>query len=109
MKAAILRELGGPMAIEEVETPVPGAGEVVVKVQACGVCHSDLHLAQGEWDALRKITKLPLIGGHEIAGVVSSVGEGVTDLKIGDRVGADSDDDTAQRIETGLPPVGTRQ
>ena len=87
MKAAILREFGGPIAIEEVETPVPGPGEVLVKVEACGVCHSDLHLAQGDWDMLRGITKMPLIGGHEIAGVVSSVGEGVTDLKIGDRVG----------------------
>jgi propanol-preferring alcohol dehydrogenase len=87
MKAALLREFAGPIAIEEVETPKPGPGEVLIKVQACGVCHSDLHLAQGDWDMLRGITKLPLIGGHEIAGVVSSVGEGVTDLKIGDRVG----------------------
>jgi len=87
MRAAILREFCGPLAIEEVETPVPGPGEVLIKVQACGVCHSDLHLAQGDWDMLRGITKMPLIGGHEIAGVVSAVGEDVTDLKIGDRVG----------------------
>jgi alcohol dehydrogenase, propanol-preferring len=87
MKAALLREFSGPILIEEVETPTPGSGEVLIKVQACGVCHSDLHLAQGDWDILREITKMPLIGGHEIAGVVSSVGEGVTDLKIGDRVG----------------------
>jgi propanol-preferring alcohol dehydrogenase len=87
MKAALLREFAGPIAIEEVETPVPGPGEVLVKVQACGVCHSDLHLALGDWDMLRGITKMPLIGGHEIAGVVSAVGEGVTDLAIGDRVG----------------------
>jgi propanol-preferring alcohol dehydrogenase len=51
------------------------------------VCHSDLHLAEGDWDMLRPITKMPLIGGHEIAGVVASLGEGVTDLKVGDRVG----------------------
>lgn len=87
MRAAILREFAGPIAIEDVDMPVPGPGEVLVKVEACGVCHSDLHLAQGDWDMLRGITKMPLIGGHEIAGVVSSVGEGVTDLKIGDRVG----------------------
>jgi propanol-preferring alcohol dehydrogenase len=67
MKAALLREFAGPIAIEEVETPTPGPGEVLVKVEACGVCHSDLHLAQGDWDMLRGITKLPLIGGHEIA------------------------------------------
>ena len=72
MKAALLREFAGPIAIEEVETPVPGPGEVLVKVQACGVCHSDLHLALGDWDMLRPITKMPLIGGHEIAGVVAS-------------------------------------
>jgi propanol-preferring alcohol dehydrogenase len=87
MKAALLREFAGPIAIEEVETPVPGPGEVLIKVEACGVCHSDLHLAQGDWDMLRGITKMPLIGGHEIAGVVSALGEGVTELKIGDRVG----------------------
>jgi propanol-preferring alcohol dehydrogenase len=87
MKAALLREFGRPIAVEEVETPAPAPGEVLVKVQACGVCHSDLHLALGDWDMLRPITKLPLIGGHEIAGVVSSLGEGVTDLNVGDRVG----------------------
>jgi propanol-preferring alcohol dehydrogenase len=87
MKAAVLRAFAGPIAMEEVEMPLPGSGDVVVKVQACGVCHSDLHLAQGDWDMLRGITKLPLIGGHEIAGVVSAVGEGVKDLKVGDRVG----------------------
>jgi propanol-preferring alcohol dehydrogenase len=87
MRAALLREFAGPIAIEEVETPVPGPGDVLVKVQACGVCHSDLHLAQGDWDMLRGITKMPLIGGHEIAGIVESVGEGVTDPKVGDRVG----------------------
>ncbi len=87
MKAAVLREFAGPIAIEEVETPSPGPGEVLVKVEACGVCHSDLHLAQGDWDMLRGITKMPLIGGHEIAGVVSAAGDAVTDLKVGDRVG----------------------
>ena len=87
MKAAVLREFAGPIAIEEVDTPSPGAGEVLIKVSACGVCHSDLHLAQGDWDMLRPITKLPLIGGHEIAGEVAALGEGVSDFKIGDRVG----------------------
>ena len=87
MRAAVLREFGGPIAIEDVPTPEPGQGEVLIKVTACGVCHSDLHLAGGDWDMLRPITKMPLIGGHEIAGVVASLGEGVTELKIGDRVG----------------------
>lgn len=87
MKAAVLREFAGPIAMEEVEKPSAGPGEVVVKVSACGVCHSDLHLALGDWDMLRPITKLPLIGGHEIAGEVASIGEGVTEVKVGDRVG----------------------
>jgi len=87
MKAAVVHELGGVVALEEVAMPVPGAGEVLVKVHACGVCHSDLHLAAGDWDMLRGITKVPLIGGHEIAGVVAQLGEGVTGLAIGDRVG----------------------
>jgi alcohol dehydrogenase, propanol-preferring len=87
MKAAVLREIGKPVTIEEVATPSPGAGEVLIRVEACGVCHSDLHLADGDWDLLRPITKVPLILGHEVAGTVAALGEGVTQLKIGDRVG----------------------
>jgi propanol-preferring alcohol dehydrogenase len=87
MKAAILRELAQPLVIEELPTPEPEAGEVLIKVHACGVCHSDLHLARGEWEQLKPITKLPLVLGHEVAGVVAAVGGGVVDLKIGDRVG----------------------
>lgn len=87
MKAAVLHSFAEPLRIEEVPTPAPGAGEVLIKVAASGVCHSDLHLAMGEWDMLKPITKLPLILGHEIAGVIESVGEGVNDFKIGDRVG----------------------
>jgi alcohol dehydrogenase, propanol-preferring len=87
MKAAVLRELGKPPVIEEVPTPVPGPGQVLIRVEACGVCHSDLHLADGDWDLLRPITKLPLILGHEVGGTVSALGEGVTDLRPGDRVG----------------------
>jgi propanol-preferring alcohol dehydrogenase len=87
MKAAMLRELGKPLTIEEVPTPVPGPGQVLIRAAACGVCHSDLHLADGDWDLLRPITKLPLILGHEVAGTVAALGEGVTELKVGDRVG----------------------
>jgi alcohol dehydrogenase, propanol-preferring len=87
MRAAILREFAQPLAIEELPVPEPEAGEVVIRVQACGVCHSDLHLALGEWEQLKPITKLPLVLGHEVAGTVAAVGEGVTDFKIGDRVG----------------------
>src|SRR5579862_6503055 len=87
MKAAVLRELGKLPVIEDVATPAPGPGQVLIRVEACGVCHSDLHLADGDWDLLRPITKLPLILGHEVAGTVSALGEGVTDLRAGDRVG----------------------
>lgn len=87
MKAAILRELAQPLTIEELPTPEPEAGEVLVKVHACGVCHSDLHLAMGEWEQLKPITKLPLVLGHEIAGVIAAVGDGVNSFKVGERVG----------------------
>jgi propanol-preferring alcohol dehydrogenase len=87
MKAAVLREIGKPLVIEDVPKPEPGPGQVRVRTHACGVCHSDLHLADGDWDLLRPVTKVPLILGHEVAGVVDALGEGVTEVKIGDRVG----------------------
>jgi alcohol dehydrogenase, propanol-preferring len=88
LKAAVLHSFAEPLRIEEIPTPSPGAGEVLIKVAACGVCHSDLHLAMGEWDLLRPITKLPLTLGHEVTGTIASVGEGVTGFDAGDRVGA---------------------
>ncbi len=87
MKAAVLHSFAEPLRIEDIPQPAPGAGEVLIKVVASGVCHSDLHLALGEWDMLRPITKLPLVLGHEVTGVIEAVGEGVGDFKIGDRVG----------------------
>jgi alcohol dehydrogenase, propanol-preferring len=87
MKAAVLHELKKPMAVEEVERPRPGEGEVLIKLEACGVCHSDLHIIEGDWKQFGGITKIPLIPGHEIAGRVAEAGSGVRDLKPGDRVG----------------------
>ncbi len=87
MKAAILKEIGKPIVLEEIATPEPQGGEVLIRVEACGLCHSDVHLADGDWDLLKPITKVPLILGHEAAGKVAKVGEGVTNLKVGDRVG----------------------
>ncbi|MGH9752499.1 MAG: alcohol dehydrogenase catalytic domain-containing protein [Blastocatellia bacterium] len=87
MKAAVLHSFAEPLRIEDVPMPTPGSGEVLIKVAACGVCHSDLHLAMGEWDMLKPITKLPLVLGHEAAGTIEAIGEGVTEFKIGDRVG----------------------
>jgi alcohol dehydrogenase, propanol-preferring len=87
MKAAILREFKKPVAIEEVDRPKPEARGVLIKVEACGVCHSDLHVADGDWPQMAKIIKLPLILGHEVAGRVVETGAEVRDLRIGDRVG----------------------
>jgi len=87
MKAAVLRDFTQPIALEEIETPEPALGELLIEVKACGVCHSDLHLAEGDWESLKRITKLPLVLGHEVAGTVAKVGAGVTDFAPGDRVG----------------------
>jgi propanol-preferring alcohol dehydrogenase len=84
MKAAIVKAFGKPLVIEDVPIPVPGPGELLVKVKACGVCHTDLHAASGDWP----VKPLPpFIPGHEAAGVVAALGPGVTDFKIGDAVG----------------------
>jgi propanol-preferring alcohol dehydrogenase len=84
MKAAVVRNLGKPLSIEEVPVPTPGPGQVLVQVVASGVCHTDLHAAQGDWPV--KPT-LPLIPGHEGTGYVVALGPGVTSLKEGYRVG----------------------
>lgn len=84
MRAAVVRELGKPLVIEEVAVPEPGAGEIQVKIQAAGVCHTDLHAAEGDWPV--KPTP-PFIPGHEGVGFVSAVGAGVRHVKEGDRVG----------------------
>ena len=84
MKAAVVREFGKPLAIEEVPVPTPGAGQVLVKIQACGVCHTDLHAAEGDWPVK---PKPPFIPGHEGVGQVAAVGSGVSHVKEGDRIG----------------------
>src|ERR1700757_970795 len=87
MKAAILHDFKKPLSIEEVERPHPEPDEVLIQVEACGACHSDLHVADGDWTQLAGIVKRPLILGHEIAGHVVEKGEAVLDLQVGDRVG----------------------
>ena len=84
MKAAVVREFGKPLTIEEVEVPRPGAGEALVKIEACGVCHTDLHAAEGDWPVK---PNPPFIPGHEGVGYVVAVGAGVTHIKEGDRIG----------------------
>src|SRR5260370_38552025 len=85
MKAAILHELKRPLTIEEVVQPKPAAHEVLIEVQACGVCQSDLHGANGDWPQIVAITKTPWILGHEIAGRVVEKGSSVNDLEVRDR------------------------
>ena len=81
MKAAVLRQTGQPMTNEDVDLAPPRAGEVEVRVQAAGVCHSDLHYMTGDLP-----TRLPIVLGHEGAGVVERVGPGVTRVAPGDQV-----------------------
>ncbi len=87
MKAAVIHEYKQPLAIEAVEKPTLAADEVLIQVEACGVCHSDLHIAEGDWQPLLRIIKRPLIPGHEVVGRVVDKGESVTALAVGDRVG----------------------
>ncbi|MDD5555997.1 MAG: alcohol dehydrogenase AdhP [bacterium] len=84
MRAAMVRAFGRPLALEQVPVPEPGPGEVLVRVAASGVCHTDLHAADGDWPVK---PSLPFIPGHEGAGRVAAVGPGVTSRKEGDRVG----------------------
>ena len=85
MKAAVVPELGAPLDIREVPVPEVGPGQVLIRVRASGVCHTDLHAAQGDWPVK---PSPPFIPGHEGVGEVAALGPGVTHLKEGDRVGA---------------------
>jgi propanol-preferring alcohol dehydrogenase len=84
MKAAVVREFGKPLVIEDVAIPTPGPGQIQVAIQASGVCHTDLHAACGDWP-VKPVP--PFIPGHEGVGFVSGVGAGVKHVKEGDRVG----------------------
>ena len=84
MKAAVVREFRKPLVIEEAPVPQPGPGQIVVKIAATGVCHTDLHAADGDWPVK---PRPPFIPGHEGVGHVSAVGTGVRHVKEGDRVG----------------------
>ena len=84
MKAAVVNELGKELSVEDVSVPEPGPGQVLVKLVTTGVCHTDLHAAQGDWPVK---PAPPFIPGHEGVGEVVSVGEGVTDIAVGDMVG----------------------
>lgn len=81
MKAVVFRDPQSPIEFVDVDLAPPRAGEVRVRIAAAGVCHSDLHVKRGEWDAAA-----PLVMGHEGSGVVTELGEGVTTLAVGDHV-----------------------
>lgn len=82
MKAARIHQAGGPVKIEETPQPTPGPGEVLVRTEACGLCHSDLFVQSHD-----SLPKLPLTLGHEAVGVVEQLGEGVETTSVGDRLG----------------------
>lgn len=84
MKAAVVREFGAPLRIDEVPVPEVEPGMIQVAIKASGVCHTDLHAAEGDWPVK---PQPPFIPGHEGVGFVSAVGKGVTHVKEGDRVG----------------------
>ena len=83
MKVAQISKRGGDFEIVEREIPNPGAGEARIKVQACGVCHSDVFVKEGVWPGIQ----YPRVPGHEVAGVIDEIGAGVTGWKVGQRVG----------------------
>lgn len=84
MKAAVVHEFGKPLKIEEVPVPTPNDDQILVKIEASGVCHTDLHAADGDWPVK---PNPPFIPGHEGAGVVVQAGRNVKHVKEGDRVG----------------------
>ncbi|WP_022962644.1 alcohol dehydrogenase AdhP [Halopseudomonas pelagia] len=84
MRAAVVEEFGQGLVLQDVDIPTPGPGQILVKTEACGVCHTDLHAARGDWPL--KPTP-PFIPGHEGIGIVVALGTGVTAVKEGDRVG----------------------
>ena len=84
MTAAVVVEFGKPLELQELDIPTPGPGQILVKTEACGVCHTDVHAWHGDWP-VKPIP--PFIPGHEGIGLVVDVGTGVTVVKIGDRVG----------------------
>src|SRR6476661_2891622 len=83
MRAAVVTDFHSPLQVQDLPIPEPGAGEVLVRIETSGVCHTDIHAAHGDWPV--KPTP-PFIPGHEGVGIVESVGAGVTEVAVGDRV-----------------------
>jgi alcohol dehydrogenase, propanol-preferring len=83
MRAAVVHQLGAPLVVEDVADPEPGRGQVVVRLETSGLCHTDIHAARGEWPVK---PSPPFIPGHEGVGLIEQVGDGVERLTVGDRV-----------------------
>lgn len=84
MQAAVVEKFGAPLVLQECDIPTVGPSQILVKTEACGVCHTDLHARNGEWAGQ---PTLPFIPGHEGIGLVVGVGANVSAVKVGDRVG----------------------
>ena len=83
MQAARLHEYGKPLVIDDVPRPTPGTGQVVIRVEGVGFCHSDLHIISGD---IQILPRMPFTLGHENPGTVSAIGDGVHAMKEGDHV-----------------------
>jgi propanol-preferring alcohol dehydrogenase len=83
MRAAVVHDFARPLVVEEVPKPTAGPGEIVVRVEASGLCHTDIHAAHGDWPVK---PAPPFTPGHEGVGIVEEVGAGVTEVNVGDRV-----------------------
>jgi D-arabinose 1-dehydrogenase-like Zn-dependent alcohol dehydrogenase len=86
VKAARLVEHRRPLELADVPDPVPGTGEVVIEVEAEGICRTDWHVWNGDWDWVGLTPTLPLVMGHELGGTVVAIGPGVSRVHAGDRV-----------------------
>jgi len=83
MRAAVVPSLGAPLEVLDIPVPTPGPGQILVRIEASGICHTDIHAARGDWPV--KPTA-PFIPGHEGVGIVEQLGDGVTEHEVGDRV-----------------------
>lgn len=84
MQAAVVEAFGEPLVLRLLDIPEPGPGQILIKTEACGVCHTDLHAARGDWPIK---PSPPFVPGHEGIGVVVAIGAGVTSVQEGERVG----------------------
>ena len=83
MKAAVVHEFTAPLVIEDRPVPQPGPRQVLVRIEACGLCHTDIHAAHGDWPVTPAV---PFVPGHEGIGIVEVVGAGVSGAMLGSRV-----------------------